>query len=318
MQAFGTMVSFCTNLAKVAARVFRPWVSDRITFLRPGFSLPQGFGLRQSSGAFTSSDTRKAAEGRRTPRRCRAGASTFQKRTGGTPVPLHLGRRSVGYVMPLVVVTILALSSSVFAEEPNPTVVQWLDAQKNIQTWSADFTQTRTLKSLAQPLKERGRVWFSAPNQFRWELGNPPKTIAIRQTNVLYVVYPRLKRAERYQLSGETGQWRETLSLLDAGFPRSQSELQSRYNIVSQSVAGETGEVTLQPKSASARRMMSQIKIAFSTNDFSLRATELQFADGSTLRNDFTNAVLNPKLEPSLFEPNFDSDYKITEPLKQR
>jgi len=33
--------------------------------------------------------------------------------------------------------------------------------------------------------------------------------------------------------------------------------------------------------------------------------TELQFADGSTMRNEFSNPQLNPKIDPALFTPNF-------------
>ena len=62
--------------------------------------------------------------------------------------------------------------------------------------------------------------------------------------------------------------------------------------------------------------MMSQIKIAFGTNDFLLRATELQFADGSTMRNDFKNPRLNEQLDELLFSPTLDPTYKIVEPLK--
>ena len=64
--------------------------------------------------------------------------------------------------------------------------------------------------------------------------------------------------------------------------------------------------------------MMPQIKIGFSTKDFSLRSSELQFADGSTLRNDYKNAELNPKLDESLFTSKLNSDYKISEPLNQK
>ena len=195
----------------------------------------------------------------------------------------------------------------------------WLDSQTNIQTWSAEVIQTRALKSLVQPLTATGRVWFAAPNRFRWELGYPAQTIALRQPDQMLVIYPKLKRVEKYPLVGDrTGQWRDTLSLLEAGFPRNQSELESRFRIESEATAGGIHEVTLQPKSASARRMMPRIKIAFATSDFSLRATELQFADGSTMRNDFTNAVLNPKLDESLFAPDVDPTYKVIEPLKQK
>ena len=65
-------------------------------------------------------------------------------------------------------------------------------------------------------------------------------------------------------------------------------------------VTGDVCELTLQPKSATARKMMPQIKIAFSTKDASLRSTELQFADGSIMRSDFKNPQLNPQLNLAL------------------
>ena len=195
----------------------------------------------------------------------------------------------------------------------------WLNSQTNIQTWSAEVIQTRALKSLAQPLTASGRVWFAAPNRFRWELGNPPQTIALRQADQMLVIYPKLKRAEKYPLTRDhAGPWTDTLALLEAGFPRSQSELESRFRIESEATAEGVHEVTLQPKSASARRMMPHIKITFATGDFSLRATELQFADGSRMRNDFTNAVLNPKLDESLFTFDVDPTFKVIEPLTKK
>src|ERR671923_542334 len=78
----------------------------------------------------------------------------------------------------------------------------WLNAQTNIRTWSANVIQTRSLKSLAQPLTASGKVWFAAPNRFRWELGDPPRTIAVRQPDQMLVIYPRLKRLEKYSLTG--------------------------------------------------------------------------------------------------------------------
>ena len=201
----------------------------------------------------------------------------------------------------------------------SPEVASWLAAQTNIQSWSADFIQTRSLKSLAKPLTASGHVWFAAPNRFRWELGNPPQTIAVRATQELLVIYPRLKRVERIPLVGnQTGPWRDALALLEAGFPRSAVELEAQYNILSQTVQNGTGQLVLQPKSASARRMIPQIEIDFDAKDSSLRSTELQFADGSSMRNDFKSAVLNPTVGPDTFSPQFPSDYKVVEPLKNR
>src|SRR5262249_11440683 len=139
-----------------------------------------------------------------------------------------------------------------------------------------------------RPLTASGHVWFAAPNRFRWELGNPPQTIAVRAAQELLVLYPRLKRVERFPLTGnQAGPWRDALALLEAGFPRSEAELASQYDILSQEVQNGSGRLVLQPKSASARRMIPRIEIGFDTGDFSLRSTELQFADGSSMRNDF-------------------------------
>jgi outer membrane lipoprotein-sorting protein len=219
----------------------------------------------------------------------------------------------------LVSCAVAAWCSTAVAAGLNPEVAAWLAAQTNIQSWSADFLQTRSLKSLAQPLTATGHVWFQAPNRFRWELGHPAQTIAVRARDELEIVYPRLKRVERYPLTGaQTGPWRDALALLEAGFPRSAAELEAQYNILSQTVQESTGTLVLQPKSAAARRMMPQLNIQFDTKNFSLRATELQFADGSRMRTDFKNPVLNPIIPPGMFEPKIPSDYKVVEPLKNR
>jgi len=194
----------------------------------------------------------------------------------------------------------------------------WFSAQTNLHTWTADVTQTRSLKALTQPLTSRGQVWFAAPNRFRWELVEPSRTIAVREPDQILLIYPKLKRAERFSLQGpQAGPWKDSLALLEAGFPRSQAELETRFRILSQVVTGQVCELTLQPKSASARRLMPQIKVIFATNDLMLRATELQFGDGSTMRNDFRNSRLNPPIDEALFAPKLDADFKIVEPMRR-
>lgn len=199
--------------------------------------------------------------------------------------------------------------------DPNTLLADWLNAQTNIHAWSADFTQTRRLKALTRPLTATGHVYFVAPNRFRWEIEKPTQTMAIRQPDTLYVLYPRLKRAEKYSLdNANAGPWKDTLALLDAGFPRSRAEVESRFNIISQNTRDDVHEITLQPKSPAARKFMPEIRICFDVRNFSLRETVLVFADGSTMENIFTNAQMNPKIDGSLFNPDL-SGYKISEPF---
>jgi len=216
----------------------------------------------------------------------------------------------------LAICFIVSSAVTTRAIDSNPLLSNWLAAQTNLHSWTAEVTQTRTFKTLAQPLVAHGHIWFVAPNLFRWELGQPAQTIAVRQPGQMLVLYPRLKRAERYPLDASTaGPWRDLLMLLEAGFPRNQADLEAHFKILSVIETNGLGEVRLQPKSAIARRMIPEIKIVFVVKDSEPRATELKFADGSTMRNDFTNSVLNSPPDPALFKPVVPPDFKVTEPL---
>ncbi len=203
------------------------------------------------------------------------------------------------------------------AEDLNGLLDRWCAAQTNIQTWSADLIQTRCLKALTQPLVSSGKVWAALPSRFRWELGQPVQTIALRQPDQLWLIYPRLKRAEKYPLNdAQPGPWKDVLALLDASFPRSRAELESRFRVrVTQT--NSRVQLVLEPKSAAARKFVAEIQVSFRTDDFSPAATELRFADGSSMRSDFTKAVLNQPLDPELFEAKLAPDITVVEPLRR-
>jgi outer membrane lipoprotein-sorting protein len=204
------------------------------------------------------------------------------------------------------------------ADDPSGLFNQWFIAQTNLQSWSADFTQTRSLKVLAQPLVATGKVWVTVPGLFRWELGQPAQTIALRQPNQLLIIYPRLKRAEKYAVgSAPSGPLKDALALMDASLPRDRATMEERFRLLSATQTNAVLEMTLQPKSASARKFISQILIAFRTNDFAIAVTELKFSDGSSLRNDFTNTVLNQPIDPGLFDVKVPPDFTVVEPLRQ-
>jgi outer membrane lipoprotein-sorting protein len=212
----------------------------------------------------------------------------------------------------------LLLSFPVFAHDTNAFLNSWLAAQSNLKTWTADFSQTRSLKTLKQPLRSQGHLVFAAPNNFRWQLGDPAQTIAIRDSNEMTVIYPRLKRAERYPLGGAGNEpWRDALALMDAGFPTSKSELESRFKILSLHFTNDIAQLTMEPRSALAKKFMSEVQLFLHTKDFSMTANQIQFSDGSILRNDFTNAVKNPTLPPEAFKANLPPDYTIVEPMKK-
>ena len=196
-------------------------------------------------------------------------------------------------------------------------VDSWIAAQAGLRTWTADIVQTRSFKTLAQPLVANGKIWVAVPDRFRWELGQPPQTIALRQPAELTIVYPRLKRAEKYSLAAnQTGPWKDALALLEASFPRSRTNLEAQFQILAITQTNGVVNLALQPRSAAARKFIARLEISFRTDDFSPVGTALTFSDGSSLRNEFSHSVTNPALEPQLFEAKMEPGFTVVEPLK--
>jgi outer membrane lipoprotein-sorting protein len=194
---------------------------------------------------------------------------------------------------------------------------QWFAAQTNMQSWSADFTQTRSLVALTQPLKSGGKVWVK-PGEFRWELGQPPQTIVVRNPDELLILYPRFKRAELYPLGSlPPGPIKDAMALMDVSLPRDRASMEDHFQLLSATMTNATLQMTLQPKSASARQFIGAVVVGFHTNNYEIADSQMNFSDGSTLRNDFTNVVLNQPMDNKLFDTNLPPDYSVVEPLSQ-
>lgn len=222
-----------------------------------------------------------------------------------------------------IVTTILVCGSAVAAAGGSPcdeaVLERWLERHAAIESWSADVTQIRSLATLTRPLTSDGRLWFAQPNRFRWQLGDPPKTIAVRSGDELMVVYPRLKQAERFPLgAGVEGSWRQALALLEVGLPNGAETFCSSYELTGVSRDGEIWAFDLQPSDSSARRLIEGVRIEVTGDELLLTATELRFPDGSTMRNEFSGHRLDPEIEAAIFDYQLDDSFEIVEPLKGR
>lgn len=200
---------------------------------------------------------------------------------------------------------------SVQAEDGQLDQVLKLSAE--LDSWDADFKQIRTLKTLREPLVAEGHVWYQAPDTFLWRLGNPARTLALKAEPDMWVIYPRLKRAEKYNLETE-GPWKDALALMEAGFPRSRERLdagfewswsapQDQDSSVEGSAPGEgIAVLKMVPKSENSKRWIESITVEFDFNQGVLAASELKFTDGSTMRNEFSNFRKNPDFEEGWFQ----------------
>ena len=224
----------------------------------------------------------------------------------------HLAARQIVQIALLCVLA----AAEARAVDTNAVLDGWFAAQAGVHTLAADFVQTRTLKTLVQPLKSVGHLSFEPPNQFRWELGKPAQTIALRNGDDMYVIYPRLKRAEHYPLGASAPrEWRDAMALLDAGFPHTREQFDDQFQVQSLAESNGLWTLTLQPRRPDARQIMPALGVLLTTNDYSLAGTELTFVDGSRMRNDFSNIMTNAPLDEKTFQWVPPSDFKVTEPF---
>lgn len=202
--------------------------------------------------------------------------------------------------------SLLFLSATAFAEEPPidyAPVKKWIARQSDFKGVSADFVQSRALRALKSPLKSEGKLWFKAPNFFRWELGQPAKTVVVSKDDYIYVINVAKKKAERTPVgtvsknAGAAG-----FGMMSFPFAKNFADFQKQFETLGLSTEDTTCKLSVMPRDARAKKMLSAIKLDFSTESGHLLAFEIVTKDGSSLRNEFSNVVLNPKIAPGTFD----------------
>lgn len=216
----------------------------------------------------------------------------------------------------LVAVSLLATLRVAFAADADEALNEWLEHQVAIESWAADVEQTRKLRALVKPLTTSGRVVFAKPQRFRWQLGDPPRTLAIGTPTGLTVAYPRLKQVERYRYSDAINpSLRQILDLLEVGFPSSTEAFYERYELVEGQLEGAAWRFVLQPRDKDARRLLERVNIQVSSDDLRLLSTEFEFPDESLMRNEFGEPVMNEPVDDVTFELEVGDDWEVVEPL---
>jgi outer membrane lipoprotein-sorting protein len=192
----------------------------------------------------------------------------------------------------------------------------WLATQKTVRSVSAEFTQTRALRTLRSPLASKGRLWFQAPDSFRWELGDPPKTILIGTPNGLTEIRPDARRAER-KPAAAPGTMSDAAAMGMMPFPGAGSleDFRKQVEIRAIKSSGSRCHLEFLPRDPRAVRGLAVIKLDFDTETGHWLRLEIVTREGSSIINEFQNVEINPKIPKGTFD--FDlTGFKITDEKK--
>jgi outer membrane lipoprotein-sorting protein len=205
---------------------------------------------------------------------------------------------------------LLALAGAALADDLAP-VRAWIAHQRSVKSIAADFAQTRALRTLRDPVVAHGKFWFRAPSSFRWQIGDPPKTIVLGDDKEIDVIQPRKKLVERSSSDQMSRQARARgFGMMSFPFAADFDDFQEQFEVLAVRTEGNHCHLELLPRDAQARRFLARIALDFDTDSGQLLTFEIVTREGSSMRTEFQNTRVNAPLDPALFR--FDTTgYKV-------
>lgn len=195
-------------------------------------------------------------------------------------------------------------------------VEKWLARMDGMKSLEASFVQQKYLRTLRRPLTTNGRIWIVYPDDFRWELGDPPATVAIRNQDILTILEPKKTKAQRFSLAPEQGRDGSpvpaAIHSASRTFPRSMEELKKHFEILDLSREDKVYQLTLKPMDKNLTVAMRRVLFFIDVEKFYLHAFEIQFRDKSRIRTTFTKMKFNPTIPSGLLNPSLEG-YKVSD-----
>lgn len=184
----------------------------------------------------------------------------------------------------------------------------WVERARSLKSVAAEFRQERYLRALNKPLVTAGKLWYRADGALRWQLGDPPKTIALRRGSGadVRVIEPEA-RTVRLLAADEAGLKGGALALLDAGFPESYEAFEKRFRLdgVERDEAG-AWRVTTQLRDSALAVAVQRMVFVVDGATSQLRGLEVWLRDGSRIVSLFGTLTENAAMPDSVFEEATD------------
>jgi outer membrane lipoprotein-sorting protein len=207
------------------------------------------------------------------------------------------------------VLVALALATGLPGAEPDlAPVSRWIDHARSLKALEVEFTQERHLRAVTRPLVSTGRVWFKAPGALRWQVGDPPKLVALqRSRGGEFTVLDMRTHEARVHPGGSLGDRSGSFAFLEASFPASLEEFQKTFRI-DRVEPSEDGLIRVTGGVRNRRLDLAVLKVVFVIHPGSqhLRSVEIWFHDGSRIINRFTKVTENPEVPDRFFAESLE------------
>jgi outer membrane lipoprotein-sorting protein len=160
----------------------------------------------------------------------------------------------------------------------------WLAAQKHASDVKVEFSITKTMPALKEPVKAVGRFWNYADGRFRWETGKPATTVLVFDG----VTLQSWDAAENqwHKLNPNSRGMRLWMEFL-GGQNLTEEGLLKDFLITASESKMPLAGVILQPKSSRVRRDLKQIELKFNASEKRMVQMLIAQGDGGSQTMDF-------------------------------
>ena len=161
--------------------------------------------------------------------------------------------------------------------------------------------QERKLPSLKKPISTPGRIRMVRPGKLLWELGTPVKTLAVSDGTTMTLLDVVKKRGKKIEAGSPEA--KQFTMLSDESF-RDLASFQQAFELVESRMTGRIYQLTVRPKDKAMRKHVAWMFMDIDTTTQELRAMDLEMDDKTRIRTVFSNAKINPKIDPAVFTPD--------------
>lgn len=160
----------------------------------------------------------------------------------------------------------------------------WLAAQKHAPDLRVEFSITKSLPTLKQPVKSTGRFWNYADGRFRWETGKPATSVLVFDG----VNLQSWEAAENQwrKLNPNQRSMRLWMDFL-GGQKLAEADLVKDFLITAAAAKKPFASVILEPKSKRTRKDLKQLELKFNTVERHLVQLLVRQGDGGIQTMDF-------------------------------
>lgn len=194
-------------------------------------------------------------------------------------------------------------------EKLNALVQRVSQMQATTKTLQASFEQRRNSRLLAAPSISRGRFYYQAPDEVRWDYESPRQMTVLIAKGVATTYRPAEKRAERIELARVQ---RRVFRFLGAAEPLERLKRYFSFTLRDRG-AGSNYVLELDPVTHQIKKRLKDVVLEIDRTTFMPVAVSYSEPDGDSTAYAFSGIERNQPLPAGLFTLDIPPDVKVVE-----